>query len=172
MAALLEAYITNLGKYAEGQLVGETLKFPATTEEVQSLLKNIGVDGVRYVFIGWVFLKLGTAYRYNACFFLCKFKQPDGKDWPWDFRGGSLSVVPQNEHFRLYPNSRGGCFSYDETPSISLVWGEKCAGGLKTGRAVVRDCENRVVLEKSVELNPARRVQLVTFPGLKKRGVF
>ena len=45
---LFEAYITNLGKYAEGQLVGETLKFPATTEEVQSLLKNIGVDGVRY----------------------------------------------------------------------------------------------------------------------------
>lgn len=36
---VFEAYITNLGKYAEGQLVGETLKFPATTEEVQSLLK-------------------------------------------------------------------------------------------------------------------------------------
>ena len=45
---VFEAYITNLGKYAEGQLVGETLKFPATTEEVQSLLKKIGVDGVRY----------------------------------------------------------------------------------------------------------------------------
>ena len=45
---VFEAYITNLGKYAEGQLVGEKLKFPATTEEVQSLLKNIGVDGVRY----------------------------------------------------------------------------------------------------------------------------
>ena len=45
---VFEAYITNLGKYAEGQLVGETLKFPATTEEVQSLLKNIGVDGVQY----------------------------------------------------------------------------------------------------------------------------
>ena len=45
---VFEAYITNLGKYAEGQLVGETLKFPATTEEVQSLLKNISVDGVRY----------------------------------------------------------------------------------------------------------------------------
>ena len=28
--------------------MGETLKFPAITEEVQSLLKNIGVDGVRY----------------------------------------------------------------------------------------------------------------------------
>ena len=81
---VFEAYITNLGKYAERQLVGETLKFPATTEEVQSLLKNIGVDGVRYeeffitafdgdvmglydyVFIGWAFLKLGTAYRLAA----------------------------------------------------------------------------------------------------------
>lgn len=45
---VFEAYITNVGKYAEGQLVGETLKFPATTEEVQALLKRIGVDGVRY----------------------------------------------------------------------------------------------------------------------------
>ena len=48
MAALFEAYITNLGKYHEGELVGETLKFPTTTEEVQALLKRIGVDGVRY----------------------------------------------------------------------------------------------------------------------------
>ena len=49
MAALLEAYITNLGRYAEdGVEAGATLKFPATTEELQSLLKRIGVDGVRY----------------------------------------------------------------------------------------------------------------------------
>ena len=38
MASLFEAYITNLGKYNEGELVGETLKFPTTTEEVQALL--------------------------------------------------------------------------------------------------------------------------------------
>ena len=48
MSSLFEAYIINLGKYNEGRLVGETLKFPATTEEVQALLKRIGVDGVRY----------------------------------------------------------------------------------------------------------------------------
>ncbi len=46
--SLFEAYITNLRKYAEGQLVSETLKFPITTEEVQGLLKRIGLDGVRY----------------------------------------------------------------------------------------------------------------------------
>ena len=46
MSSLFEAYITNLGKYNEGRLVGETLKFPATTEEVQALLKRIGVDEI------------------------------------------------------------------------------------------------------------------------------
>ena len=48
MPALFEAYVTNLGKYNEGKLVGEYLKFPTTPEEVQTLLKRIGVDGIRY----------------------------------------------------------------------------------------------------------------------------
>lgn len=45
---MIEAYITNLGKYVEGKLVGEFLKFPSTTQEVQALLQRIGVDGIRY----------------------------------------------------------------------------------------------------------------------------
>ena len=45
---VLEAFVTNLGRYNEGFLIGEYLKLPATTEEVQALLKGIGVDGVRY----------------------------------------------------------------------------------------------------------------------------
>lgn len=48
MASLFEAYITNLGRYNEGELVGETLKFPTSPQEVQALLKRIGVDGIRY----------------------------------------------------------------------------------------------------------------------------
>ena len=48
MDVLFEAYVTNLGKYNEGELVGEYLKFPTTIEEVQALFKRIGVDGVRY----------------------------------------------------------------------------------------------------------------------------
>ena len=48
MPALFEAYVTNLGKYNEGALVGEYLKFPTTSDEVQALLKRIGIDGVRY----------------------------------------------------------------------------------------------------------------------------
>lgn len=45
---MFDSYVTNLGKYNEGRLIGEYLKFPATTEEVQTLLKRIGIDGVRY----------------------------------------------------------------------------------------------------------------------------
>ena len=43
MASLFEAYITNLGKYNEGELVGETLEFPTSPQEVQTLLKHIGI---------------------------------------------------------------------------------------------------------------------------------
>ena len=48
MPTLFEAYVTNLGTYNEGELLGEYLKFPTTPEEVQALLKRIGIDGVRY----------------------------------------------------------------------------------------------------------------------------
>lgn len=46
--AAIEAFVTNVGKYAEGDLCGEWLKFPATESDVKSLLARIGVDGVLY----------------------------------------------------------------------------------------------------------------------------
>ena len=115
--------------------------------------------------------KLGVAYRYNSCFFLCKFKTPDNKDWPWDFRGGSLAVAQDIDVLRLYPTARGGLFFYDETPNVSLVWGPKMPAGAKTGKAVVKDALNRVVLEREVVLNPARRVQNFAFPEITAKGV-
>ena len=45
---MIEAYITNLGKYNEGELCGEYLKLPAEKADVQALLARIGVDGVLY----------------------------------------------------------------------------------------------------------------------------
>lgn len=35
-----EAFITNLGKYNEGYLVGEWVKFPITNEEMQEVLSG------------------------------------------------------------------------------------------------------------------------------------
>ncbi len=39
-----EAFITNLGKYNEGELVGEWVKFPVTNEEMQEVFKRIGIN--------------------------------------------------------------------------------------------------------------------------------
>ena len=38
-----EAFITNLGKYNEGALVGEWVKFPTTAEEMQKVFERIGI---------------------------------------------------------------------------------------------------------------------------------
>lgn len=42
------AYVTNLGKYNEGALVGDWVKFPTTYEEMQKVLEHIGIDGEHY----------------------------------------------------------------------------------------------------------------------------
>ena len=38
-----EAFITNLGRYNEGVLVGERVKFPTTAEEMQKVFERIGI---------------------------------------------------------------------------------------------------------------------------------
>ena len=42
-----EAFITNLGKYNEGFLVGEWVKFPVTNEEMQAVFRRTAVDALR-----------------------------------------------------------------------------------------------------------------------------
>lgn len=46
--APISAYITNLGKYVEGELVGEWVDFPTTSDEMQEVLERIGIDKIRY----------------------------------------------------------------------------------------------------------------------------
>jgi antirestriction protein len=53
---MINVYITNLGKYNEGYLIGKWLKLPATDEEIKKILKEIGIDGViyeEYFFTDW-----------------------------------------------------------------------------------------------------------------------
>lgn len=38
-----EAYITNLGKYNEGYLIGEWVKFPASEQDLEAVMKRIGI---------------------------------------------------------------------------------------------------------------------------------
>ena len=50
------AFITNLGKYNEGELVGEWVKFPTTPEKMQEIFKRIGIgekDDFGYAYEEW-----------------------------------------------------------------------------------------------------------------------
>lgn len=51
-----EAFVTNLGKYNEGALVGEWVKFPTTEEELQKVFERIGIgskDEFGHVYEEW-----------------------------------------------------------------------------------------------------------------------
>ena len=41
---MLNIFITNLGKYNEGELVGEWVKLPATKEELETVYERIGIN--------------------------------------------------------------------------------------------------------------------------------
>lgn len=41
---MLNIYLTNLGKYNEGQLIGEWLELPATQAEIEECLARIGIS--------------------------------------------------------------------------------------------------------------------------------
>lgn len=45
---ILNVFITNLGKYNEGELVGEWVSLPTTRDEITACFKRISVDGVKY----------------------------------------------------------------------------------------------------------------------------
>lgn len=40
----VKIYLTNLGKYNEGELIGEWLSLPASEEEIEKTLANIGIS--------------------------------------------------------------------------------------------------------------------------------
>jgi hypothetical protein len=42
--AMIRGYITNLGKYNEGELVGRWIDFPIYQDELEEVLKEIGVS--------------------------------------------------------------------------------------------------------------------------------
>ena len=41
---MMNIYLTNLGKYNEGELVGEWVKLPVSDEELQKVFERIGIN--------------------------------------------------------------------------------------------------------------------------------
>ncbi len=116
--------------------------------------------------------KLQKTFRYNGCFFRCKFKTPEGREWPWEWRGGGMNVVKGNETVYLEPEAVGGLFKYGETPKVKVLWGPKAKPGAKTATLVVRNIAGKEVLSRTVSVDPARKEESLEIAGLAERGTF
>lgn len=52
---MLKGFITNLGKYNEGELIGEWVEFPIDENDLQEVFERIGINGEyeEYFFTDW-----------------------------------------------------------------------------------------------------------------------
>ena len=115
---------------------------------------------------------LKKTFRYNGCMFLCKFKTPEGGDWPWEWRGGGMKVVKESKTFYLEPTAQGGLFDYGATPSVTLGWGTKAKAGARTADVVVKDIDGKVVWQKAVAVDSGRKTETLSLDGFASRGIF
>lgn len=65
----ISGFITNLGKYNEGELVGEWIDFPISDEDLQAVLKRIGIGSTD---------EFGSPYEE---IFFTDWELPEGMDW-------------------------------------------------------------------------------------------
>ena len=99
------AFITNLGKYNEGELVGEWVKFPTTADEIKKVFERIGIgqaDEFGCVYEEWfvtdydcyvdgLYDKLGDLKRFGTRFVVrLSFKPSDTVLQPHDDHNNSL----------------------------------------------------------------------------------
>ena len=87
----ISGYITNLGKYNEGELVGEWIDFPISDEDLQAALQRIGVGTTD---------EFGQPYEE---YFFTDWELPEGMDWE-DF-GEYPDIEKVNEIAEFFENS-------------------------------------------------------------------
>ena len=115
---MLRVFLTNLGKYNEGELVGEWLELPAAEEEVQAAFRRIGIDGVEYeeyFFTDWETdiegLRLAEHMNLEELNELAA-KYEDLQDWEketvqaiMELEGCDLEeAIEIRDHYSLYPD--------------------------------------------------------------------
>jgi hypothetical protein len=115
---MLRVFLTNLGKYNEGELVGEWLDLPATEEELQAAFRRIGINGVdyeEYFFTDWETdiegLRLGEYMNLEELNELAA-KYEDLQDWEketvqaiMELEGCDLEeAVEVRDQYSLYPD--------------------------------------------------------------------
>ena len=128
----IRGFITNLGKYNEGELVGEWIDFPISEEDLQATLQRIGIGSTD---------EFGSPYEE---YFFTDWELPEGMSW--EVFGEYPNIEEVNEVAELLDNSNleeaviGAIFDYasnlEEAKSIieegnfTIYWGADDARSL------------------------------------------
>lgn len=100
---MISGFITNLGKYNEGELVGEWIEFPISDEDLQDVLTRIGIGSSN---------EFGSPYEE---YFFTDWDLPDGLNW--EIFGETPNIKTVNEVAEAY---QGSSYS-DEVVSAVLM---------------------------------------------------
>lgn len=87
----ISGFITNLGKYNEGELVGEWIDFPISDEDLQAVLQRIGIGSTD---------TFGQPYEE---YFFTDWELPNGMDW--EVFGEYPDIKQVNEVAEFFENS-------------------------------------------------------------------
>ena len=95
--------------------------------------------------------------------FMAQFVGPDGKNFPWQTRGGGVLVLPEVNVFRVQADAPGGLFFYSEEPKLKVFGTLPETVGLK-----LVSSESEVVYEGDVPV----KGDTIAIPKKGLRGVF
>ena len=116
---MIEAFITNMGKYSEEELLGEWLKLPASKEEVKELLARIGVDGNIYknTFI--------TDYRFELEELEGRFQEHENID-ELNYLATILTEMDDRDQNKYEAILQYGYYNHDVKDLINLTHNMHC----------------------------------------------
>ena len=125
------AFITNLGKYNEGELVGEWVKFPTTAEELKKVFERIGIGqkddfGNPYeewfitdydCYVDGIYDKLGEYESLDELNYLAS-KLDDMKSWEYDQFCAAMEMGDHSGSVQEIINLTENLDCYDVYPDI------------------------------------------------------
>ena len=73
--------------------------------------------------------KASKLFRYNGLAMLAVFKGADGKNWPWETRGGGANLVHEEKFYQLTTSQPGSLFVYDQPVQVSIEFTDGATKG-------------------------------------------
>ncbi len=111
----------------------------------------------------------------DGMFFVLFFKGHDGKNWPWQVRGGGMGkIVRKNGFFELDAATPGNLFTYNQPVELQATLGNAAAGaGEKELKYRVLNQKGSEIAQGALKFSAQKSGQIVPLPlSLKERGTF